>query len=123
MKVIENEHCVFFDCDDTLVMWDNVYKNEDHSNCILVTDPVSGFSASLVPHEAHIRYLKESRSHHCTIVVWSAGGWQWAKAVVEALGLEEYVDAVMAKPDRYVDDLPCTKFMGDRIYKVMNNDN
>jgi FMN phosphatase YigB (HAD superfamily) len=116
MIVVQNTNCVFFDCDDTLVMWDNKHKAEDLSNCVLVDD---GFiQVQLVPHREHIQYLKSSKLlNKNTIVVWSAGGWQWAQAVVKALGLEEYVDAVMEKPIRYVDDLHCTKFMGDMIYK------
>lgn len=118
MKVIENENCVFFDCDDTLVMWDNKYKLEDYSNCVLLVDPLSGFCEYLVPHKQHIQYLIDSKTKNKnTIVVWSAGGWQWAEAVVKALQLEQYVDAVMAKPERYVDDLHCVKFMGEMIYK------
>lgn len=119
MKIIENENAVFFDVDDTLLMWDNKHKNEDQSNTVTVTD-YSGFTVNLVPHDRHIQYLKDSKiKNQNTIVVWSAGGWQWAKACVEALGLEEYVDAVMAKPERYVDDLDCKQFMGIRIYKDM----
>lgn len=117
MKVIENDNCIFVDCDDTLVMWDNKFKNEDHSNCVTVKD-YSGFVVSLVPHTTHIEYLKKAKQHNKnTIIVWSAGGWQWAKAVVEALQLEDIVDSVMSKPGSYMDDLNCKEFMGARIYK------
>lgn len=117
MIVVQNTNCVFFDCDDTLVMWDNKHKLEDYSNCVLVKD-YSGFQEFLVPHKAHIQYLIDSKiKNKNTVVVWSAGGWQWAEAVVKALDLEQYVDAVMEKPIRYVDDLHCAKFMGDLIYK------
>src|SRR5688500_2572538 len=106
MIVVANSNCIFVDCDDTLVMWDDKYKKDDLSNCVLVADPNSGFAVQLVPHDDHIRYIKNAKQfNHQTIVVWSAGGWEWAKAVVEALGLQEYVDAVMEKPTMYIDDL------------------
>lgn len=119
MKVIENDNCVYFDCDDTLVMWDNKHKTESNTidfNCY-------GMTYKLVPHKVHIQYLKDSKTKNKnTIVVWSAGGWEWAKEVVEKLGIEQYVDAVMAKPIRYVDDLHCSEFMGQLIYKEFNKD-
>jgi FMN phosphatase YigB (HAD superfamily) len=117
--VLQNKNSIFFDCDDTLVMWDNKHKNFDESNCVVVTDPIIGFCEALVPHDEHIRILKEYKRDGKTIVVWSAGGWEWAKAVVEALWLEDFVDAVMEKPMAYVDDLNCVQFMGTRIYKDM----
>ena len=126
MLVIENTKCVFFDCDDTLVMWGSKFYKEDMSNIISISDPYyvpnmysnMGPIIKLVPHDKHIKYLKDCKTlNKNTVVVWSAGGWQWAEAVVKALGLEEYVDAVMEKPTMYVDDLPCKDFMGTRIYK------
>ena len=131
MIVVKNDGCIFFDCDDTLVMWDNKYKLEDdngNKNTISITDPYhepAMYSPlpsvyELVPHDKHIQYLKDSKiKNKNTIVVWSAGGYLWAEAVVKALGIEEYVDAVMTKPYRYVDDLPAKEFMGIRIYKDM----
>lgn len=129
MKVIENDNCLFFDCDDTLVMWGTSYHKVDDNgikNTILIPDPWEAVTMygrtrgmnELVPHDKHIQYLKDSKiKNKNTIVVWSAGGWEWALAVVKALGIEEYVDAVMAKPHAYVDDLNCKEFMGQRIYK------
>ena len=119
MLVVQNDNCVFFDCHDTLVMWDNRYKADDYSNCVLVDDGY--IKEYLVPHDKHIKYLKDSKLlNKNTVVVWSAGGWNWARAVVESLGISEYVDAVMSKPERYVDDLHCSKFMGEMIYKKMS---
>jgi hypothetical protein len=128
MIVIENDNCIFFDVDDTLVMWDSGYVNEDSSNTIQIKDPYfvpmlygqQSASYTLVPHDKHIQYLKDAKiKNKNTIVVWSAGGWEWAKSVVAALELEEYVDAIMSKPKSYVDDLSCNEFMGNRIYKEM----
>lgn len=129
MKVIENEKCIFYDCDDTLIMWGSQYVKEDDNGKLNTIDIASPFYTpsmyatvapiyQLVPHKKHIQHLKDSKlKNKNTIVVWSAGGWQWAQAVVKALGIEEYVDAVMEKPTMYVDDLPCKDFMGTRVYK------
>jgi len=120
MKVIQNNKCIFFDCDDTLVMWDNKYKQycevTDKWNTKLFT--CYEMTYDLVPHETQIKYLKDSKTKNKnTIIVWSAGGWEWAQEVVRTLGLEEYVDAVMAKPVSYVDDLHCSEWMGVLHYK------
>ena len=116
MKIIENDNCIFFDCDDTLVMWDNKYKNEDNSNCLKFD--CYGLTFLLVPHLEHIQYLKDCKlKNYNSIIVWSAGGWEWAKEVVRVLELEGYVDAVMSKPSQYVDDLLANDFMGIRVYK------
>jgi hypothetical protein len=116
MKIIEGDNCYYYDCDDTLVMWDNIYKTE--ANTVLFN--CHGFKENLVPHQEHISHLKKAKTFDkATIIVWSAGGWEWAKEVVEKLGIEEYVDAVMTKPNFYIDDLACKEFMGTRIYKPM----
>ena len=129
MVVIENEKCIFFDCDDTLIMWESQYVKEDDDGNLNTVNIASPFYSpsmyattapiyELVPHKKHIQSLKDCKQKNKnTVVVWSAGGWQWAEAVVKALGIEEFVDAVMEKPTMYVDDLPCKEFMGTRVYK------
>lgn len=134
MIVLENENCIFFDVDDTLVCWGSQYVKEDDNGNLNTVNIASPFYTpsmyatvapvyQLVPHTKHIQYLKDSKQKNKnTIVVWSAGGWQWAEAVVKALGIEEYVDCVMSKPHAYVDDLNCKEFMGTRIYKEFKPD-
>lgn len=128
MKVIEGDNIYYYDCDDTLVMWDNIYKKYEEdgvtpTNAIQCIAPYSTMIFELVPHDQHIHHLKESSKHGVTIIVWSAGGYQWAEEVVKKLGLEDYVDAVMSKPSKYIDDLNCKEFMGERIYKHMKKPN
>ena len=64
----------------------------------------------------HVDLLKKHKARGKSIVVWSAGGYEWALAVVKALELETFVNLVMAKPTAYVDDLPCQEFMNNRVY-------
>lgn len=112
-KVIANELNIFFDVDDTLVMWGEAFSFVDY---ISVQCPYDGEYISLRPHQPHIKLLKNYHERGAHVTVWSQGGYQWAEAVVKALGLGEFVDVIMTKPRAYVDDLPASEWMGERIY-------
>jgi hypothetical protein len=113
MKVIKGDDTVFFDVDDTLILWHRVPKPNDTVVAVTCFDTTSTF----VVHQHHVDLLNYYNELGKTIVVWSQGGWEWAKAVVEALHLQMAVDAVMTKPTAYVDDLDCKMWIGARIYK------
>jgi FMN phosphatase YigB (HAD superfamily) len=117
MKVIESHRTVFFDVDDTLVIWDWKEFSPDGSGLIQVKDPGSNHFELVLPHDRHIKLLKQFKARGHTVIVWSQGGWAWAESTVKALGLESLVDVVMSKPDWYVDDLPASAYMGNNIYK------
>ena len=102
MQVIENENSVFFDVDETLVMWNVPIGREGET--ILFDN--FGYAQWLLPHQHHIKLLKSFKVRGQFVVVWSQGGYQWAREVVKCLGLTEYVDLVMTKPKWIVDDLP-----------------
>ena len=90
---------VFFDIDDTLVMWDEKHKgNTVCINC-------DGHLNHMVRNEGNIEELKRHGSRGIDVIVWSKGGVYWAEKVVKALGLERYVAAIMNKPFCYYDDL------------------
>lgn len=108
MIVIPNDKSAFFDCDETLVIWDfdrNLYTG------IRITSPDGLVSEMVNPHIGHIKKLKEHKLRGQLVVVWSAGGYAWAETVVKALGLENYVDYVMAKPAWAWDDLTPNEFI------------
>jgi FMN phosphatase YigB (HAD superfamily) len=90
---------VFFDVDDTLVMWD---ENLEGSTVCIECD---GHINHMVRNEGNIEELKRHKSRGVNIIVWSKGGYYWAEKVVHALGLDDYVDVVMTKPICYYDDL------------------
>lgn len=115
MITITGKKFVYFDVDDTLVSWayPSVYLPID--GFMSFHDPLGGFDVMLLPIDKTIVDLKRLKAEGCTIIVWSAGGWEWAECVVKTLKLEEYVDCVMSKPSYYYDDIPCTEFMGQRI--------
>ena len=122
MNIVDNEVIVCFDCDDTLVMWDSNHNYQDFPGTpelqqkIPFINPYDNSIAYLKPHKRHIELLKQYKGRGFYVRVWSAGGVQWAKAVVETLGLEQYVDSVETKPAKYVDDLQAADVLGVRIY-------
>lgn len=141
MKVLPCSQTTFFDVDDTLIMWNR--PSVDDPNAIEITCPTSRALRAIqdlnedgsltpdadvepievgtwvervTPHKKHIEQLKLHKLRGHTIVVWSAGGWEWAEAAVRALKLEKYVDLVIEKPTWYYDDLQPHEFMGKRYY-------
>lgn len=115
--VLESDRVSCYDCDDTLVrwIWDQNEKEALKDKMIKFDTEGTGFHMRyvfLVPNEQVINNLKQNHATGGTIVVWSAGGYIWAKEVVKVLGLSDQVDLIMSKPTRYVDDLPCNEWMG-----------
>ena len=113
MITIKGYRSVFFDVDNTLVMWPKGCDpfTKWHERAI----EIGGYY--LVPHVHHVNLIKNLKeASDFAIIVWSQGGFVWAEMVVKALGLEAYVDACVDKPFRYYDDLPCEQFMGERSY-------
>lgn len=113
MQIIENEQIVYYDCDDTLVIW---FSQCNPSEKIDIVNPYFGYNMALKPHLRHVELLKEHKARGNTVIVWSAAGYKWAEAVVKALKLESYVDICQSKPTKFVDDLPANEILGQRIY-------
>lgn len=116
MKVIKSHRTVFYDVDDTLVIWNWKEYDPEGKGLISITDPNDSVSVALLPHYRHIELMKQFKARGHTVVVWSQGGYAWAEAVVKALGIEYMVDVVMDKPTWYVDDLPAHAYMGNPTY-------
>jgi len=116
MTVIETEHVVFFDVDETLIF--NVGLKYSHPEKLSVV--YQGFKSFIVPHNTHIEALKKHKENGYTVVVWSHGRWGWAEAIVKVLKLQSYVDFVFSKPDFMYDDAALDdNFM--RIWKEDKN--
>lgn len=90
------------DVDDTLIMW---RIPEDYTGPLVETD-LDGFKDKGIPNLHAINHLKKMKARGYAIIVWSAGGSEWAEAVVKALELEDFVDVVMPKIDFHLDDVP-----------------
>lgn len=123
MIVISGNNIVFCDVDDTLVKWAPT-QEELETRGIDITCPKSmvlnddnevvdsgSWTQMLVPHRVHIEQLKRHKLRGHTVVVWSAGGFDWAEAVVRALKLEDIVDLVISKPTWIYDDIQPSEFM------------
>lgn len=113
MNIIIKEHTVFFDIDDTLVMHD---QNGDRLDMVSIKDPVKDRNINLRVNRPMVRLLEEEHQRGSYVVVWSRGGWEWARNVIAALGLEDKVDQVMSKPLAYFDDKPVEEWLKYRVY-------
>lgn len=110
MKIIKGDKIAYFDVDDTLVHW----GIKEGSPEVWVSYGLFKESYRMTVISENVEAIKLHKSRNHTVVVWSAGGYEWAAAVVKALKLEKYVDLVICKPVWYYDDLPAEKFMTNR---------
>lgn len=108
MFVLPKGPTVYVDVDDTLIMW-NPPKNLDNSLWVRVKCPSSPEEENAVVNKHVLEHLKKMKRRGHVVVVWSAGEVEWAEAAVKALGIEDYVDAVMSKPKYYIDDVKDSK--------------
>lgn len=109
MFVIGDSQTTWFDVDDTLIMW-NFPK--DGVEQVIKLDPWNdGKFVELVVNTAMVDQLKAHAVRGHPVIVWSAGGWKWAKTVVEALGIQKYVTLVVEKPTWAYDDKRAEDFM------------
>lgn len=110
MQVIDGENTAAFDVDETLFMHASL-------GSITIVNPYSYNEIHGCPHYDHIELLKQYRGRGLKIVIWSAAGVLWALEVVKALKLEDYVDVVMTKPTKFIDDhtpnevFPCQVYL------------
>ena len=116
MYKAKSEHTIAFDVDDTLIMWEENYTQPFHG-AVAVTCPHDGAVTYHKPHKRHIGFLKKQYAKGYTVIVWSNSGVGWANAVIEALGIADYVDIVVSKPNKWVDDLSNpASVLGTHIY-------
>ncbi len=111
MQTLKTELLIFFDVDDTLIMW-----RKTHEKAIKFTDPYSYKKLTVWPNFSNINLLKEKAVRGFTVIVWSAAGYQHAEAVVKALNLDAYVAFIMSKPTAYIDDKDVNRWWPKRVY-------
>lgn len=116
--VIHSENILVCDVDKTLILHRLELTEEEREALDIVqfTDPYDGSIVTRFVHAAHRKLLVNHKARGALVIVWSQNGYQWAEAVVKALGLEAYVDFIMSKPRMHCDDLPSSEWMGERIY-------
>jgi predicted phosphatase len=120
MIVIDNEAVSMFDVDETLVLTD--LGDPFEFRTIKIINPYDSSTQVRRVHKAHVQLLKQMHGRGRMVGVWSGGGVQWVRAVVQALGLEKYVDVIMTKPIVFVDDMPVETWMNNRVYIKANTE-
>jgi hypothetical protein len=114
MIVTKSENIKPFDVDGCLVSYD--YAPKKGYAFADVIDPVTQKYIRVRVNQAMVRLLKEEFQRGSYVIVWSRSGWEWARNVVLALGVEDYVMQVLSKPIVYFDDSPVNKWLRDRIF-------
>lgn len=105
MLTLDSDKTVWFDVDDTLVKW----SAEEKSKTVKIT--CEGYTDKYEIIWGNVKALKAHRNRGHVVIVWSAGGYKWAEAVVKALNLEKYVNLVCCKPSWIYDDLDSSAWM------------
>lgn len=118
---VPDKPTVYFDVDDTLVMWHgNVVKPKSSEGTVTLKDPRDGSTLFLKVHDEHVEMLKGHKMRGHSVVVWSAGGADWAEYVIKELKLESYVDVIMSKPNWWYDDLLAKEILFPHSRKYIN---
>lgn len=108
MHVSPSGPTVYFDVDNTLV-----YSQAEFPHAV---GPIVMIGdRAWVVEENHVEAIRDFAARGHSIIVWSAGGSDWSKLVVESLGLNELVFACLSKPTWYFDDVASEKFMPTNI--------
>jgi len=107
----------YFDVDGTLLKFHGyTAKQKRRHGLVLRNGQVA------VPHKRHIEELKNHHARGHVVVVWSAGGYTWAKEVVDFLGLASYVDLIACKPDWWYDDWNSDKVLTKSSHVFLEDD-
>jgi len=104
---------VYVDVDDTLLEWQSCTEHDTDAVKVYNNDHVF-YKRAIYP---NINALKDHSHAGHVVIVWSAGGVEWATSVIKALGIEKYVDIVLTKPDWYYDDQDADHWLPERQFK------
>lgn len=104
---------LYVDVDETLLLHNKSnFPVSEH-----VTVACNGRSFVGVPHTKNINLMIKFYKLGYDVYVWSKTGKSWAQAVVRTLGLDQYVEACLSKPDFYMDDKGAQEWIGTRVYR------
>lgn len=102
-----------FDVDDTLILWDK----SAYPNAPTVTVSFGKHKDTvLAVHEKNVNLLKKFSRLGYQIMVFSQTGADWAKCIIDALGIEQFVDYYGTKPMFYIDDKGADSWM-QRVWR------
>jgi phosphoserine phosphatase len=113
MYTHKSTKAIYIDIDNTLVFSLREYPHE------VTHEVVKVGGRKFWVHAPHIEMMRDFKARGHSLIVWSAGGAEWAEAVIVALKLTDLVDVVLSKPDWYIDDKKASEFMDEskRFYK------
>lgn len=111
-NVLESHKVVGVDCDDTLVMWD-ISKYPDMPR---ITVDLCG-PVQLVVNQKNVNLVRKLAKLGYQIVVWSQTGYDWARVVGKAVGIDDVTSLYMTKPRYHIDDMPASVWIGDRLWR------
>lgn len=114
MKALENESIYGCDVDGTLISLRRFERNTPGT--IEIINPYLNESRFVKVHKAHVELVQEMLGRGRVILVWSGSGVQWVKAVLNALNIVHDNILPMTKPQGYIDDLPCDRWLNNRIF-------
>ena len=100
----------YFDVDGTLIEYLGSAFQYSLPTCLVIND------RAFLPVEKHIEKIKDHNAQGHYVVVWSAGGREWAEKIISLLKLEPYVDAIITKPNWIYDDYDPSEWMPKRQY-------
>lgn len=113
MKVIRNNNITTFDIDSTLLIYDKIRTKDKGKIAFDYGDETLYLRA----HNFHSTFLKHCHNRGDYVIIWSKNGVMWCEQVVKKLKLTKYVDLIMGKPTRHVDDKSdLSSIVGDAIY-------
>lgn len=102
---------VYVDLDDTLIRWKPTTSGTTlKSDEVLLVDGTGQGSR----YQIITRTIEEIRGHFNRghkVIIWSAGGDEWAEKAVDLLGIRPLVTVCLSKPDFFIDDKPACDFM------------
>lgn len=99
MNVVNASNVVYFDVDETLILWDAPPENKT------LAINAWGITVNVAPSAETITRLVQHKAQGHYVVVWSQAGHEWAHAVLDGLKLIDYVNVCMTKPKWMYDDL------------------
>jgi len=110
VQVVKNELTIFCDVDGTII-------RPSESGSILM--PYGSTVKRFEPIVDHVELLKAYKNRGFYVVVWSMGGPEWAELAVKALKLERFVDLVIGKPLKHMDDKEdLGSIVGNRVFLI-----
>ncbi len=115
MQIIQSEAIRPFDVDGTLILTKTL-QDPPGSRYVEVYDKVEDKRIVVRVHEPNVRLLLEELSRGSHVIVWSRSGYEWAKAVLDAMNIDHERLLVMSKPLVYFDDMEVTEWLKDRVF-------